>query len=115
MCAFSIVIFTQPAHIPIGGVTGIAMILNFLFGFPAGVLNAVLNIPLIVIAFKSFGRIFLLRTVYAVAMISVFLDMLPKFVPVYHGDILITLLFGGVIGGGRRRPHIFERVDQRRA
>jgi len=98
--AASVVVFIRPARIPISGVTGVAVILNYLFHrLPAGVLNAALNIPLIVIGVRSFGKIFLIRTAYTVAVSSVFLDILPLFLPEYQGDILITLLFGGVIGG----------------
>ncbi|MCX7614735.1 MAG: YitT family protein [Clostridiales bacterium] len=100
MYSISVVVFIKPAHIPISGITGIAVIINYLFPkVSAGLLNALFNIPLILIGIRSFGRVFLVRTIYTVVVISVLIDYLPMIVPAYQGDILITLLFGGVIGG----------------
>ncbi|MDP4110232.1 MAG: YitT family protein [Bacillota bacterium] len=99
MSSLAIIVFIKPMQIPLSGITGIAVVINYLTGFPAGVINAVLNIPLVIIGYKSFGRVLMFRTMYTVLATSVFLDVLPNFLVVYKGDILISLFFGGVIGG----------------
>ena len=38
--------FIKPLHIPMGGVSGIALVTNYLWNLPIGVVSIVLNIPL---------------------------------------------------------------------
>ena len=49
----------QPAQVSPGGLTGIAVILHNIFGFPTGLSVLVLNIPLIILGFINFGGSFI--------------------------------------------------------
>lgn len=46
--AVAIDMFTAPNDVVTGGVTGIATMLNYLFGLPIGIMTLVINIPLFV-------------------------------------------------------------------
>ncbi|MDE7267011.1 MAG: YitT family protein, partial [Lachnospiraceae bacterium] len=56
------------------------------------------NIPLMLAAWKCFGRRFIGRTLFATALLSVFLFIVPG-VPVFEDDLLLACVFGGVICG----------------
>ena len=54
--------FTYPNSIITGGVTGIAMIINYLTALPVGVLSIVMNIPLFAVSWKRFGAHFMVSS-----------------------------------------------------
>ncbi len=81
-----------------GGITGIATILNYLFEIPIGTAIFVMNIPLLLIAFKKLGTGFVFRTFLVLLISSVIID-LGAFLPVYKNDLLLSSVFGGVLSG----------------
>ncbi len=99
--ALALNIFLVPNNIIFGGLTGIATILNSLFGLPIGVTSLVLNIPLFAIGLRRLGGFaFGLRTVYATVMLSLLIDLtagqVGRFV---QTDPLIYTCYGGLISG----------------
>ena len=54
--------FLYPNSIIVGGVSGIAMIINLLTKLPVGLLTIVLNIPLFIIAWRYFGTGFIVSS-----------------------------------------------------
>lgn len=97
--ALSVDMFTAPNGILLGGFTGIGTILNYLFAVPIGTAVFLLNVPLFLMAFYKFGFRFIVRTVLATFLMSLFMDVFALFVPVYTGDKLLSALFGGILGG----------------
>lgn len=91
--------FTSSNQIAPGGVTGVSTILNYLFKLPIGVMIFVLNVPLLMLAYKYLGKIFTLRTMITVFIQSVIMDYVAVHLPVYTGNKLLAALFGGVIMG----------------
>lgn len=81
-----------------GGITGIATIFNYLFDFPIGMGIFVMNVPLLLIAFKKLGVMFVFRTFWVIAISSVIIDI-GAFLPVYKNDLLLSAVFGGVLSG----------------
>ena len=64
--ALGLVIFLEPNNIAPGGVSGIAMIINYLFpSVPIGVLIIALNIPLFLVGWKFEGKPFLIKSLSA--------------------------------------------------
>ncbi len=93
--------FIAPMHIPLGGVIGIAMIVNYLLAFPVGVTNFVLNIPLLALGYRSLGREFFFKTLLGTASISVVMDLVGAlpFIKPYSGDTLLSAVAGGAVMG----------------
>ena len=89
--------FLIPNNIAPGGLTGVALILNFLLDWPVGVVSLVMNVPLFLIGYRSMGKIFAFRSLVATALFSVLIDILPLR-PVSE-DPLLGTLFGGVLLG----------------
>ena len=97
--ALSVDMFTAPNGILLGGFTGIGTILNYLFSVPIGTAVFLLNVPLFLTAFHKFGFRFIVKTVLATFLMSLFMDVFALFVPVHTGDKLLSALFGGILGG----------------
>ncbi len=94
----------DPAGMVTGGVTGLGISIKYLSGqylpfeIPLGATNLLCNIPLLIAAWKLFGKKFITRTLLATALLSVFLFLVPT-VPIFEDDLLLACVFGGVIGG----------------
>jgi len=101
ICALSLVIFIVPNQIPLGGFSGIAVIINFLLPMvPFGVANLVLNLPLLIISLKVLGWKFVSKTVFAVIGFSLFSDLFATLISFsYTDDLLLATIFGGVTMG----------------
>ncbi|MBQ2668202.1 MAG: YitT family protein [Clostridia bacterium] len=91
--------FTAPNNIAPGGVTGVATMLNYLLDTPIGTVVFLINIPIIAWAVIEIGYKLVAKTMLAIVLNSVAIDMLAAFVPAYHGDALIITLIGGVCEG----------------
>lgn len=91
--------FTSAHNIAPGGATGVAIILNHLIGLPIGILMFMINIPLLLLGWRFLGHRFTIRTLISVAMVTVFMDYIVVYLPVYEGDTLLASLFGGVVMG----------------
>ena len=89
--------FLTPNYISPGGLTGVAMVFNYLFHWPVGTVSLLLNIPLFLIGYRSMGRVFVFRSLIAMVLFSFLIDLLP--LPVVTQEPLLGALFGGVILG----------------
>lgn len=99
--AIGIVSFTEPANIAPGGVSGIAIILNYLWDvLPIGGLSIAINVPLMILSFKYLGRRASVKTICSLIISSLMIDWIAApFFPVYSGDRLLGAVFGGVFMG----------------
>jgi uncharacterized membrane-anchored protein YitT (DUF2179 family) len=99
-------IFLLPNNLVGGGVSGFAAILRYATGIPMGYTYLVINAILLLIALKILGTGFGGKTIYAILMTSVCLNIFPTLVPqefiaefaVSNGKFICTFL-GGVIAG----------------
>ena len=91
--------FTAPNNIAPGGVSGIAIVLNYLFGTPVGTVILLINVPIIIWAIIEIGYKLVTKTMLAVVLNAACIDIVALFMPVYHGDPLIITLIGGVCEG----------------
>ncbi|BCN32653.1 membrane protein [Anaeromicropila herbilytica] len=94
----------EPMDLVTGGFSGLAIIIKYFTkgfihgGIPIWVSNILLNVPLFLAAFLLKGKKFVGKTLFATAVLSVALYIVPSFDIVYH-DLLLASVFGGVIGG----------------
>ena len=97
LMALSFNLFFVPNAIAPGGITGLATIFYVLWGWPVGLVSALLNVPLFLISWKHMGRTFAVRSLVAMLLLSLLLDLLP--VVNLTGDMLLSSAMGGVILG----------------
>lgn len=92
--------FLVPSKIGIGGVTGIAMVINHFFGLKIGILTIIMNIPLFIFGFRLVGSKFAIRSGFVVILSSLLIDYFNsafQFKPI--DDILLSAIFSGVLLG----------------
>lgn len=96
--------FLEPMGIAPGGISGIAVVISYIFRgkLPVGVLTFILNLPLFIIGYKYIGRQFILKTVIGTALFSFMLDLTSSFGNLLKGDnkLLYALWGGAAIGCG---------------
>ena len=81
-----------------GGVSGLSLIIHYLSHIDVSYLYFALNIPLIILAYIFLGKNFLLKTLFATFILSVFLKIFASFSEPLE-DILLAAIFGGAING----------------
>lgn len=91
--------FLYPNAISTGGVTGIAMIINFLTGFPVGVMTIIINIPLFIFSWKKFGLNFIIASLVGTILASVFVDIFAQIPLEVTHEPLLGAIYGGIIKG----------------
>ena len=94
--AVGVSMFTDPNNMAPGGVTGISIILSRILPLPTGTLILLLNVPILLFAVWKFGIRFTLSTIYAIALISLFTNVLSAY-GAATDDILLAALVGGSI------------------
>lgn len=96
--------FLEPIGIAPGGISGIAVVISYIFRgkLPVGVLTFILNLPLFIIGYKYIGRQFILKSVIGTALFSFMLDLTSSFGNLLKGDnkLLYALWGGAAIGCG---------------
>lgn len=81
------------------GVSGIALIFRFLFGFPMGVTSILLNIPILLVSYKLLGKKFLLRSIKSMIIFALVLDYAVPLLPVYNGNPFYASICTGLFSG----------------
>ncbi len=98
-------IFAIPNNIAQSGITGLAIIINYLVPqFPVGLTGFVLNVPLIILAWIFIGKAFTLKTLWTTVILSLCIDgvaavMDMGLIGAYTGDKLLASLFCGAMCG----------------
>ena len=82
-----------------GGVSGLALIMNHLWGLPVGTVTLLLNIPLILISYKTVGKRLLIKSGVTMLISTIFLDIVFPLFPMYSGNRMMAALCSGVFLG----------------
>lgn len=82
-----------------GGVGGIALLLYYTLDLPIGVVTFLLNVPLLVLGWREVDKQFVFKTIWGLAVFSVFLDLFMGVQPLNFDDIFLGSLYGGLILG----------------
>ncbi|NKZ20487.1 YitT family protein [Streptococcus ovuberis] len=90
--------FIVPNDFGSGGVTGLSILLYYIFKMKIGTMNFIINSILLVLGWRFLEKKTLLFTIYAMTMLSLFMNNLKT--PVFYSDnILVTAAAGGVLAG----------------
>lgn len=90
-------LFLIPHLILSSGLSGLAIMLGIITPVNTGILNFLLNLPLLILGYIKLGRRFITYTILSVVVISVSLYIIP-----IHGvstEPILSSLFGGIISG----------------
>ena len=99
--AMGIYTFAKMADFAPGGLSGLALISNYLWGLPIGLMTLILNVPLVIVSYKVVGKQFLLKTARSMVISTIILDLIFPLTPPYTGSPFMAALYSGLcIGAG---------------
>ncbi|AWB44553.1 hypothetical protein DCC85_10160 [Paenibacillus sp. CAA11] len=96
--ALGVNLFVIPNDFGEGGVTGITIILYYLFAWSPGLTNLILNSILLVIGYRFLSKLTTVYTIIAVVFNSLFLHLTESWSIDAH-EPLVNAIFGGIIIG----------------
>ncbi len=94
-------LFLIPHHFVPGGISGIAIIINYFAALPVGALIVVLNVPVFLLGLKTMGKRYVLRSLAGMIISSLFIDLFDKVlkVPSATDNTILAAIYGGVMLG----------------
>ncbi|HFI0139408.1 TPA: YitT family protein [Streptococcus suis] len=99
--AFSLNYLVMPNHLFEGGVTGLTLILYYLFNIQPWLMNILVNIPLFVIGWKLLGKKVLYLSILGTFSVTFWLAIFEKFplaINLEH-DLFLVSTFSGILMG----------------
>ncbi len=92
--------FLVPANIAPGGVSGMAILIQYLWGLPIGLMSFVINVPIFILSWRYLGKRYTMQSFSAVLLSTVILDyVVTPWLPMYTGERFLGSLFGGIFVG----------------
>ena len=102
LASLSIRLFVQPAGLLSGGVSGLALMLEYSLGIPITLSVLVMNIPIFYLGLRQLHRGYMLRSLVGILSFTLFLFcwglLIQPDKPVVD-DLLLSALFGGALNG----------------
>lgn len=100
MC-FGFYYFILPSDLVVGGVTGLGLVINELYGFSISLVVFVLNVVLLLLGLVMLGKRVFLRSIYGSLLFPLVLFIFEMFLPLMDigDDSLIIVTFGGLFLG----------------
>ena len=83
--------FLNPNNIAPGGVSGLSMIINRLINIEVGTIIFMINVPILLLGLYKFGFKFIISTIYATLMGSLFTNILAQYPPITTDPLLATI------------------------
>ena len=96
-------LFLIPHHVVPGGVSGIAIILNYFFKTPVGLFIIGLNIPVFLLGLRTMGRKYVVKSLAGMILSSLMIDffsVIIKVRPATDNNILAAIYGGLMLGVG---------------
>jgi uncharacterized membrane-anchored protein YitT (DUF2179 family) len=94
-------LFLIPHHFVPGGVSGIAIILNYFFKIPVGTQVMILNIPVFILGIRLMGKKYGLRSLIGMVASSLMIDFFNEIVRLHSAtqNKVLASIYGGVMLG----------------
>lgn len=99
LVGFALSMFTVPNDIAPGGVSGLATALAYITPIRVSAWTLMMNIPLMIAAWRKLGPRAIFFTLIATLLLSFFIEIGERFLPKYSSDTLVASLMGGVVSG----------------
>ena len=93
-------LFLVPAEITGGGISGVAAVVFFATKIPISITFLVINAILVLVAIKILGASFGIKTIYSIAVITLFFALFQNILkePIVD-DMFLSAVLGGMSGG----------------
>lgn len=96
--AFAIVLFRH-AGLLTGGTAGLAFLGHYASDVSFGLLYFLINIPFYIFGLLALGRAFTLKTFAAVALLSLYSEVLPRWIHIESIHPVFAAVIGGLLAG----------------
>lgn len=98
--AVGINLFIVPNHLLAGGVSGISIIIHYIFGYSIPILMLLINIPIFIAGFYKLHYGYVMRSLLGLGSLALFISLTKLYLPpILVDDLLIAALFGGLLQG----------------
>jgi len=93
--------FLIPLHLVAGGVTGLGIVLQYVFDVPIAIFVLIMNFFLLILGLVVLGKKIFIKSIYGSILFPVVLFLLERFVPLmdFNEDLIIGTVFGGALVG----------------
>jgi len=94
-------LFLIPHHFVPGGVSGIAIILNYFFKLPVGAMIIILNIPIFLFGLRTMGKKYVLKSLVGMLLSSVMIDVFYEALKIRSAtdNKVLAAIYGGICLG----------------
>ena len=99
LVGFALSMFTIPNDIAPGGVSGLATALAHVTPIHVSAWTLLMNIPLMLAAWRRLGTRTLFYTILSTLLLSFFIELGARCLPQYRSDTLVASVMGGVVSG----------------
>lgn len=82
-----------------GGITGVSLLLHYLFNTPIGVMIILMNIPIFILGYIRLGKGFLLYSAFGMLAVSILIDLTASWHIEPLHNVILAPIYGGIIGG----------------
>ena len=92
--------FLIPHRLLSGGISGIALIIDYLFNINAGLLILIMNVPIFIMGYRFVDREFIFLSMIGMLSFSFsiqFFSFLRNYI--YIEDIMLSCIYGGILNG----------------
>ncbi|GBG05627.1 membrane protein [Paenibacillus agaridevorans] len=96
--ALAVNVFIIPNELGEGGVTGVTIILYYLFQWSPGLMNLIINALLLLFGYRFLDRQLIVYTIIAVLFNSLFLHLTRDW-SIASNEMIVNAIFGGVLTG----------------
>ena len=97
--AIGIQFFLVPNQLIIGGISGLAIMINYITGLPTGLSFFIINAIVFLFALRQFGVRFILVCLFGVAVTSILVDAIAFLGFVATQELILATVFGGLLIG----------------
>ena len=105
LLALGLQFFHVPHNLVAGGVTGIAIIIEYVtrfflpFHIPIWVTNIAINLPMLLLSYRMLGKSVFTKSLYTILMMTITLAIAENMMPAIYPDLFLSAVFGGVVLG----------------
>jgi len=89
--------FMLPNHFIDGGITGISIVSEALFGIPFTLFLIIYNIPFLFLGYKKIGKTFAVRALLSIVLLTLLMYFVE--IPAFTNDKVLIAVFGGFLIG----------------
>lgn len=100
-CSIGVVSFLVPNSLITGGTAGLALLFHHLSFFTIGTWMFLINVPLVLLGIKYFGKMYAIKSVATIVLISIIIDILNEVIELspLTNETILASIFGGIFIG----------------